>query len=140
MLHANHFILTLHNTKSIYGIHYNNTTKLLGFTTMKEAEKCKKAIVYYKYKYGNWPLYIKDSISIPSKGNTSLQKIYNSVNIDYIDTEPMIEYCTLQNLGMILCDSFELEDGQFHIQGKKFEPPNNYELFLQGLEITYKNI
>jgi hypothetical protein len=139
MLQSSHFVLSLQNTKSVYGIHYYNSTKLLGFTTMKQAEKCKKAIVYYKHKYGNWPLYIKDSISEHSNKNMSLQTIYNSVDINYANTESMIEFCTLQNLGIIFCNSFELENSEFRIQGKQIEPPNNYELFLQGLEYTYNN-
>ena len=134
MLKHRYLILTLQKPRSIYGISVNGSTLLLGFNTRSEAENCKRIIVYYKYKYGNWPLHSQTitTTKVHSK-KKSLAEIYNMVDINYSDTDSLIDFCTNKNLGMIFCDSFLLENNVFRIKGKKFDP-------LQVLQNILKKI
>jgi hypothetical protein len=139
MLKPKYFVLNFKNTNSIYGIHYAGSTKIIGFSTTQEAHKCKKALAYYKYKYGKWPLYVKNSIKSESiESKDSLMTIYNTIDINYAHTQSLIDFCTINNIGAVFCESFELVDSSFHLQGVKIEPPNNYDIYLSSLEKVYE--
>ena len=130
------FILSLRNPKSVYGIHYNNGTKVLGFNSKSEAIKCKRAISYYRFKYGYWPLQ-KQLVKQQDQNKHTLTDIYNMVELSYTDSSTVVNFCAMQNVGAIFCESFNIEDSSFHIKGSQMEPPENMPIYTKNLENMY---
>lgn len=132
----NCFVIVKKDPHSIFGISTTRCTKLLSFHRKTDATKCTNMMANYKKKYGYWPVIHNAKIRHISRKNTqkSLDTILQEIEIQYAETDELVAFCNMHNIGMIFCEEFSVEDSNLHFKGTQFEPPNNIDTVVQYLE------
>ena len=115
------YVVTTKKPKSLYALHTKDSTRLICFQNIRQAERCEYSLAKYRTKYGKWPQRLM-------QGNTfddvvledireSLKQCSELLEIQYAETKSIIELCTFFSIGLIMCQSFEVVDGKLLIRG-----------------------
>ena len=145
-LPKNCYVVTTKNPKSLYALHTKTSSRVLCFKHISEAVRCERSLALYRNKYGKWPRrLIKNNsfndVELSASERPSLQECENLLEIQYAETEDIIQLCSFFAIGLIMCEKFEVDAGKLHIKGTnidEFEP--ELETKKQILESVYNDV
>lgn len=116
------YVVTTKQPKSLYALHTSTSTRLICFKDIAQAERCEYSLAKYRNKYGKWPRRLMqgnkfDDIEILEKEKTTLAQCAELLEIQYAETESIIDMCNFFSIGLIMCQTFEVVDGKLLIRG-----------------------
>ena len=125
-LPRNCFVVTTKNPKSIYALHTKTNSRIVCFKNLSSAQLCENSLAFYRNKYGKWPRRLVQNnsfndIELLQKDRPSLLECQNLLEIQYAETKQMLDFCNTLNIGMIMCDNFDINEGALRIKGIQLE-------------------
>ena len=145
----NGYILT--TKKTMYAIHDKNRTKLLCFKDKRNANVCRLNIAKYKYRFGKWPSRILEESNIeeskeewkwtiPKNERIKLREIYNELEIDKVQTKDMEQFCILNDMSLLLCNRYIINNNKVKIDGFEIENTEiDYNAQINKFNYIYTN-
>ena len=123
------YVVTTKKPKSLYALHTKNSTRLICFKDIKQAERCEYSLAKYRNKYGKWPRRFMqgntfDDVEVLKTQRSTLAQCANLLEIQYAETESIIDMCNFFSIGLIMCQTFEVVDGKLLIRGVQIHEPN----------------
>lgn len=144
-LPKNCYVVTTKKPKSLYALHTKTSSRVLCFKHISEATRCERTLVLYRNKYGKWPRRLIQNntfndVELSASERPSLQECKNLLEIQYAETQDIVQLCSTFAIGLIMCEKFEVGGGKLHIKGTnvhEFEP--ELETKKQILEGVYND-
>ena len=134
------FVVATKKPQSLYALHTPTSTRVICFKDIKQAERCKYSLVNYRSKYGKWPERLIQGNTfndVAVEDRESFSQCAELLEIQYAETQSIIDLCNLCSIGLIMCQTFEVVDGKLLIRGVQIHEP---ELIVEDQRKILENI